>query len=103
MRRPQETFTNIATGQIFDVTNRAYKRFSLQVIPTGAVVSWIVILEGSLDGTIFTPILVHTDTVGSGITLFGAEDTPVMYFRLRCRAVVLGAGTNLQAYALGVS
>jgi len=103
------TFTAAANGTAIDLgAGTAYKHFSLQVKATGAVTSWTVVLEGSLDGTNYSTILTHTNAApGDGLlvpTPAAAAFTPhpVRYFRARCSAIVLGGGTNVVATILGV-
>jgi filamentous hemagglutinin len=77
------------------------KYHSLQVTKTGAVTSWDVRLEGSLDGTTFTQLVQHTNVSGDGVTVAGAAPPFVVnYVRLRCAAIVLGGGTKITAVLL---
>lgn len=78
--------------------------FSIQVVPTGAVTSWNVVLEGSLNGVNFDTILTHTNvSPGSGkLVVSGTAQFPVLYFRSRCTALALGAGTDIVVNVLGV-
>lgn len=104
-----DTFTAAANGTAIDLgAGTAYKSFALQVVQTGTVTSWTVVLEGSLDGTNFSTILTHTNAApGSGgivplTTAAAFTPFPVRYYRSRCSAIVLGAGTNVIATILGV-
>ncbi len=100
-----DTYTAAASGTTLDIATRPSKYFALQVKGTGAsATSWTVILEGSLDGTNFTEIFTHTNTVNSdGFTAWSsAVATPCLYIRSRCSAVVLGGATNIVATILGV-
>lgn len=99
-----DTYTAAVAGVILDVSAFARESFAMQVTATGAVTSWTVVLEGSLDGATFTTILTHTNvTPGNGFTLYSGEaDYPSLYFRSRCSAIVLGTGTNVVVQILGV-
>jgi hypothetical protein len=61
-----------------------------------------IVLEGSLDGVIFSEIMSHTDALGldehlySGTTLF-----PALYYRTKCTALSLGTYTSLTVNVLG--
>ena len=97
------TFTATGSGTTIDVSDDPLSKFSLTVVPTGAVVSWTVVLEGSINGSNFTTILSQTNVIGSGITVFSGNSlSPCLYFRVRCSALVLGLGTNIVATILGV-
>lgn len=100
--KQSDTFATAGSGVII-TTPSPVKSFSLSVKPTGVVVSWTVVLEGSLDGENFTTILSHTNLVGANVCLFsGSNLFPCLYFRARCTALVLGLGTNIITTILGV-
>lgn len=98
-----ETFTTASNGTTQNIAAQGMAKFSLQVTKTGSVTSWTVVLEYSLDGTTFTTALTHTDvSPGNGLTQpCGAAMYPALYWRLRCSAITLGAGTNV--VAIGVA
>lgn len=99
-----DTYTTTANGTTVDVHTSPVKYFTLQVTSTGVVTSWTVVLEGSLDGTNFTTILTHTDVIGNGVVVFiGASTASCLYFRSKCTAIVLGAGTNVIATIIGTA
>ncbi len=98
-----DTYTTTANGTTVDVTANPVKYFGLQVIQTGTVTSWTVVLEGSLDGATWTTILTHSSTIGSTVWQAAPANNPVRYFRSRCSALSLGAGTNVIAYILGMN
>jgi hypothetical protein len=85
-------------------------RFALQVKQTGTVTSWTVLLEASLDGTNYVPILKHMKTgdgsetqSGDGAIAFsGAGEFVALYIRSRCSEITLGGGTNVVATILGM-
>lgn len=97
-----DTYTSTTTGTIVDGLASVYSHFTLSVKTTGAVVSWIVTLETSVDGVNFTPVLTHTDFLGKGVCLFsGTLSAPSLYFRTNCQVLVLGLGTSITATAVG--
>lgn len=100
-----DTYTSTGNGTIIDCSLTPVKRFALQVTKTGTVTSWDVRLEGSLDGVTFTQILQHTNvTPGDGLTQFSLTNAnPVLYFRSRAAAFVIGSGTNVVTTILGLA
>lgn len=103
-KKQVDTFTTTSTGTVIDVSTITMTRFTLSAKATGAVVSWTVVLEGSIDGVNYTPILTHTNLVGSGVSVYmGVLAAPVLYFRTRCSAIALGLGTDVTATVLGSS
>lgn len=100
--RRSDTFTTPANGATV-TPPYPFETFSIQVIPTGAVTAWTVVLEGSIDaGVSWTTILTHTEVIGSGIIVFsGATSTVVDLFRATLVDITLGAGTNVISTILG--
>lgn len=100
-----EVFVDTTPGPTQDVSFYPKKVFSLQVNKTGAVTSWDVVLEGSLNGSTWTTILEHTNTTpGDGKMMStGALLTPVLYFRTRPVSLVLGGGTNIITSSMGMN
>ena len=101
----QETFTTAANGTAQDVSNQGFSSFALQVVQTGTVTSWTVVVQASLDGTNYATILSHTKA-GDGdaaIVFSGPNRYPALYFRASCTAITLGGGTNVVATIVGVS
>lgn len=97
-----DTFTSLTSGTISKLYT-PFSSFSLTVKTTGAVLTWSIILEGSIDGVNFTPIATHTNLVGNNVTIFpGVNKTPCLYFRTRCSGLALGLGTNVIATVIGV-
>lgn len=97
-----DSYVSTTSGTIVDVSANPLAQFTLSVAPTGAVVVWTVILEGSLDGTNFTTIATHTNLVGANTAIFsGSNKTHCLYFRTRCLAITLGLGTNVVATVVG--
>ncbi len=99
-----DTFTATANGTTVDAHLAPVKYFSLYVVQTGSITSWTVVLEASLDNVNFTTVLTHTNTTpGTGLVVFGGTSAfPALYFRARCSAITLGAGTNVVATILGM-
>lgn len=99
-----DTFSGTGNGATIDCSTSPCSNFSLLVNPTGAVTSWTVVLEGSIDGSHFTTILSQTSVIGAGITVFsGSTTSPSFYFRARCSSLILGLGTNIVSTILGTS
>jgi hypothetical protein len=75
--------------------------FTLQVVALGAVTSWSVSLEVSIDGG-FTwgPIATHTNADTSGGIVTPVRPTPAASYRTNCTALVLGAGTSITAFVM---
>lgn len=98
-----DTFTTTANGTTIDISAKPMSKFSIQVVATGAVTSWNVVIEGSLNNSNFTTITtVDSVTDGTGTVKFGAASTPCLYFRSKCTAISLGAGTNVVTTILGL-
>lgn len=99
------TFTTTASGDRIGDGQRIYKNFALQVKMTGTVTSWTVVLEGSLNGTNYETIIDHTNaSPGDGKVRWEGDiaGSPCLYFRVRCSALALGAGTDIVVGALGL-
>lgn len=99
-----DTFTTTANGTTVDRSTNPLKSFTLAVKATGAVTSWTVVLECSLDNSNFTTVLTHTNaTPADGQAMFsGTSLAPCLYFRSRASAITLGGGTNVIATILGM-
>lgn len=99
-----ETFTSApTTGATVDTTQAPMKNWTLVVVGTGAAATlWEVVLEGSLDGVVFSEILKHTSNTGDGENLYsGTTLFPALYYRLRCPTLTLGSATDIVATVLG--
>ncbi len=99
-----DTFITTTAGIIVNVTTSPCSVFSLQVKATGVVTSWTVVLEVSLNGTDFNTILTSSGNlmdVDGLLFTTGSNQYPVLYFRSKCTAVSLGAGTNIVVTILG--
>lgn len=99
-----DTFTSTTSGTTVDAHLAPVKYFTISAKATGAVTSWTIVLEGSLDNTNFTTLLTHTNvTPGDGsLITTGTSAIPMLYFRARCSAITLGGGTNVIATILGM-
>ncbi len=97
-----QTFTAVGTSTVQNVSSKPVSTCSMQVDETGSVTSYTVELEGSLDGTDFTPIMTDTNTSpGSGVMMVsGAQQYPLQYFETNVTALTLGSGTNVIVYAI---
>lgn len=99
-----DTSTGTGAGTAVDVTLSPMKNFALQVTGTGAITSWTVNLEGSLDGTTYTVIMAHSKAAnGDGATIWNPTSIPCRYFRSNVSALVVGPGTNVIARILGMN
>lgn len=77
---------------------RLLSKFSLEVSQNGGTgASWIINLEGSLDGINWTPILTHTNTDpgDAQIITTGAGGFPCLWRRLTVVSLSLGTNPNL--------
>lgn len=100
----QETFTTTSNGTAQDVSAQGFSKFALQVVQTGTVTSWTVVVQVSVDGTNYVTILSHTKA-GDGdaaIVFTGPNHYPALYFRASCTAITLGGGTNVVATVVGM-
>lgn len=98
-----EIFTIPATGAIH-TPNISYRTFAIQVKGTGATPSaWNVVLEGSIDGTNYTPILIHTQALTELILWSGTNFYPVSSYRIRVTSLTLGGASNIIVTVLGTS
>lgn len=99
-----DVYTETGSGTIANVFNNPARSFSVTVAPGGIISSWIVTVEGSLDGINWTSILTHTNiTPGLDVILFSATNlSPVLYFRTHCSVLTLGIGTNISVTCLGI-
>lgn len=100
-----DTFTTAVSGTTVDMSGVPPRSYALQVTPNGAITWWTVVLEASLDNTTFVPVMTHAfDVPGAGAIMWsGGQSFPALYFRARCVAITLGAGTNIVARILGIS
>ena len=97
-----DTYTSTIAGSTVNVPSVLFKNFTLTVSATGSVTSWVVVLEGSIDGTNFTPMFTHTNIDGAGVSIFsGLISAPCLYFRTRCSNIVLGLGTSITSTVVG--
>ena len=99
-----QTFTGTGNGTTVDVSTTSRRCFAVMVKGTGAAAtSWTVVLEGSLDNVNFSEICSHTTTDGNAAIVWsGVIPFPVLYFRVRVSALVLGSATNINVFHLGV-
>jgi hypothetical protein len=69
------------------------RTFALQVTtPSGAITSWSVNVEGSLDGVNWTVIGTHSANIGSTVWFV---DKPVSSIRVNVTALVLGTAPSI--------
>lgn len=102
-KKQTDVFTVAGAGVIANTMTVPLRDFTIAVSTTGTVTSWTVVLEGSLDGIVFTTVTTHTNLTGNGVSIFsGSNLTPCLYFRSRCVNLVLGLGTSITSTVLGV-
>lgn len=76
------------------------RTFALSVaIPSGAITSWTVVLEGSLDGANWTALVTHNATIGS---TQWAVDKPVLQMRVNVSALSLNTAPSISVVAVAV-
>jgi hypothetical protein len=100
-----DTFTTAPTnGTAVDVSSLGMTKFGLQVKKTGSVTSYTVVLQVSLDGTNYVDLLTidSASDADGAIVWAGTNLFPALYFRSRCSAITLGAGTNVIATIVGM-
>lgn len=97
-----DSFTSTGPGVTFDASANPMKYFGVQVVKVGAVTSWSVDLEGSLDGVVFTKFTTVTNS-SPGDSKIQYIPTPTLcaYFRANCTALTLGGGTSISTLILG--
>jgi hypothetical protein len=98
-----DTFTTTSSGTTVNCTASPCKSFCIQITTTGVITLWGIVLETSLDGVSFSVALTHAtaDLTGT-LKVTGATLVPALYWRMRCTAITLGAGTNVVAVGLGM-
>lgn len=91
----------ITTGALKAVALPAGCRtFGVQVsIPSGAITSWSVTLEGSLDNVNWTVLGTHSSTIGSTIAVV---DKPVTFVRVNVGSLTLNTAPSISVYAVAV-
>lgn len=78
----------------------ACRTFALEVaIPSGAITSWTVTLDGSLDGLNWTALITHNATIGS---TQWAVDKPVNFVRVNPSALTLNTAPSISVVAVAV-
>lgn len=99
-----DTFTTTSNGTTVDAHLAPVKSFTIAAKATGAVTSWTIVLECSLDNTNFSTVLTHTNvTPADGQTMStGTNLYPCLYYRSRSTAITLGGGTNVIATIVGM-
>lgn len=71
----------------------ACRTFAIEVaIPSGAITSWSVNLEGSLDGVNWTSLATHSANIGS---TQWAVDKPVLFMRANVTALSLNTAPSI--------
>jgi len=98
----ENTFTTTGTGTVL-TTSLSFDQYALQVqvVGTPTLTTWIVVLEGSLDGVNYSTILTSTNILGQGVVWGSAMVAPTLYVRSRVVSLVLGLATNITVTILG--
>lgn len=93
----QQTFTSFDVSLPIDISSKPMKNFSLCVVGTDDVPSnWNVILQVSIDGMNFTPVLTHNTATGDSITIFTLEKLyPCLYYQINVTDLSLGNASNI--------
>lgn len=82
-----------ANGQTKIALTPAAHKFAVQVsIPSGAITSWSVTLEGSIDGVNWTVLITHAATIGSTQWVV---DKPVSFVRVNVGALTLNTAPSI--------
>jgi len=98
-----DTFTATGNGVTVDASTFIAKCYSMEVKGTNTpATSWTVVLEGSIDGTAFTTLMIHTTSLGdASVLLSGANLYPMLYFRSRVSQLTLGPAANIIVTIVG--
>lgn len=96
-------FAAAGTGAVQDITLNPFKSYSIQCVAVGgAMTSWDVDIECSLDGTNWTAVLNHaTADLDGTIKFTGAAMYPARYFRANANDITLDTATALTVNILG--
>lgn len=89
-----------ANGQQKIALTPGAHKFGVQVsIPSGAITSWSVTLEGSIDGVNWTVLITHAATIGS---TQWAVDKPVTFVRVNVGALTLNTAPSISVGLIAV-
>lgn len=102
-RSRSDAYTGTANGTTVTTNLVPVNRFAMQVVGVGGTpTAWVATLEGSLDGTNFTTIGVHSNTTDliNKMRWFSTP-TAVKYFRSRMSGLTLSGATNATVYIVG--
>lgn len=99
-----DTYTSAGTGTTHADTV-PHRGFAVQVVGTGGVAtSWNVVVEGSIDGVHFTPMLTHTEVIGDSIILWSSSNQfTSLSYRSRVVSLTLSPATNIVVTVLGTA
>jgi len=102
--RPVNSYSATATGASpsadYSTAVPPPSRWALQVVGVGgAPTAWDVYLQWSLDGSNWTNMLRHTNTVDANGDTVGTEDWsfPAAYIRINVVGLTLGAASSISA------
>ena len=97
-----DTYTSAVPGTTTNTSTKPKSTFTINSIKTGAVTSYTINLEGSMDGTNWFTIGTVTGISAATQTDFVSNHT-VLYYRINCAAFVLCGGTNVIVQVLAIS
>ncbi len=97
-----DTYTVEGNGTAVNVSTHSRQYFAIQVVcSTTTALAWDIVLEGSLNGTNYDTILEHTQANGDAKIIWLNEAAPCLYFRSRCKSLMLGDSTGVVATIMG--
>ena len=99
-----DSYTTPGTGTVVTATVNPFKGYAMQVSGVGGnPLAWDMRLEGSLDGSYFSQLLLHTTSTGINEVLWsGTLWSPALYIRSRSAGLMLGTATSVLVTILGV-
>ena len=98
-----DSYTGTGNGSTINVSTHPTINYGLLVYQnSGTAVSWDIRCEGSLDNINFSQIVQHTNTNGTGATVWsGASMAIARFFRTRTAGISLGTAQSLTAVCMG--
>lgn len=92
-----------ATGSVANTWNsrEPFKFYSLAVAPSAGSGAWNVVLQGSLDGNLWSTIVVNSSVTYTAGAL-ATNTTPIPALYLRTQGLSLAGGLSVTATVIGV-
>jgi hypothetical protein len=100
-----DTYTTAtSSGALVNTVRYPSRTYSIEVKSKGGVATaWTVVLEGSLDGVNFTPILTHSTADGDGTTKTTLANLfPMLFYHSRVTSLTLAPATSITVTIVGV-